>query len=121
MFITHGASGLRNFWHLKSIGMCLRGSRKIWNNEEILVNSLSSSSDISEAVSNINFWHLSAKILYTVEPKTATSPCVHFEALRDCGDNRSKYLFPANIGPGPCVTPFTFIFINSKIHGLIPL
>ena len=26
-----------------------------------------------------NFWHLSAKILYTVEPKTATSPCVHFE------------------------------------------
>ena len=30
-----------------------------------------------------NFWHLSAKILYTVEPavepKTVTSPCVHFE------------------------------------------
>ena len=26
-----------------------------------------------------NFWHLSAKILYTVEPKTATSPYVHFE------------------------------------------
>ena len=23
--------------------------------------------------------HLSAKILYTVEPKTATSPCVHFQ------------------------------------------
>ena len=26
-----------------------------------------------------NFWHLNAKILYTVEPKTATSTCVHFE------------------------------------------
>ena len=26
-----------------------------------------------------NFWHLSAKILHTVEPKSATSPCVHFE------------------------------------------
>ena len=26
-----------------------------------------------------DFWHLSAKILYTVEPKTATSPCVHFK------------------------------------------
>ena len=26
-----------------------------------------------------NFWHLSAKNLYTVEPKTATSPCVHFK------------------------------------------
>ena len=26
-----------------------------------------------------NFWHLSAKILYTVETKTATSPCVHFK------------------------------------------
>ena len=26
-----------------------------------------------------NFWHLSAKILYIVEPKTATSPCAHFK------------------------------------------
>ena len=33
----------------------------------------------SEASGVRNFWHLSAKILYTVEPKTATSPCVHFE------------------------------------------
>ena len=28
----------------------------------------------SEASGVRNFWHLSAKILYTVEPKTATSP-----------------------------------------------
>ena len=33
----------------------------------------------SEASGVRIFWHLSAKILYTVEPKTATSPCVHFE------------------------------------------
>ena len=35
-----------------------------------------------------NFWHLSAKILYTVEQKTATSPCVHFEVAA------SPSLFP---------------------------
>ena len=28
----------------------------------------------SEASGVCNFWHLGAKILYTVEPKTATSP-----------------------------------------------
>ena len=33
----------------------------------------------SEASGVRNFWHLSTKILYTVKPKTATSPCVHFE------------------------------------------
>ena len=33
-----------------------------------------------------NFWHLSAKILYTVEQKTAT--CVHFEV------GTSPSLFP---------------------------
>ena len=46
----------RKIFHslIKSFGMCLRGSRKIWNNEEILVNSLSTTSDRSEAVSNIN-------------------------------------------------------------------
>ena len=33
----------------------------------------------SEACGVHNFWHSCAKILYTVEPKTATSPCVHFE------------------------------------------
>ena len=33
----------------------------------------------SEASGVRNFWYLSAKILYTVEPKTATPPCVHFE------------------------------------------
>ena len=33
----------------------------------------------SEASGERNFWHLDVKILYTVEPKTATSPCVHFE------------------------------------------
>ena len=36
----------------------------------------------SEASGVRNFWdlwHLSAKILYTVKPKTATSSCVHFE------------------------------------------
>ena len=33
----------------------------------------------SEASGVRNFWHLSVKILHTVEPKTATSPCVHFE------------------------------------------
>ena len=33
----------------------------------------------SEASGVRIFWHLSAKILYTVEPKSAASPCVHFE------------------------------------------
>ena len=42
----------------------------------------------SEASGVRNFWHLSAKILYTVEPKTATSPCVHFEVAA------SPSLFP---------------------------
>ena len=37
-----------------------------------------------------NFWHLSAKILYTVEPKTATSPCVHFEVKKE---RRTSQLF----------------------------
>ena len=35
----------------------------------------------SEASGVRNFWHLSAKILYTVGPKTATSPFVHFEIV----------------------------------------
>ena len=39
---------------MKLVGMCLRGSRKIWNNEEFLVNSLSTSSSTSEVLSNIN-------------------------------------------------------------------
>ena len=64
----------------------------------------------SEASGVRNFWHLSAKILYTVEPKqpllhvsilrlrlhlrkkNITSPCIHFVSLWNCGDNRSKYL-----------------------------
>ena len=113
----------------------------------------------SEASGVRNFWHLSAKILYTVEPKTATSPCVHFEVAASPTEKNTSLLrvsifsrfdiveiidsntreiissatfawttdnfqallkgiflgsvfnlLLANIGPGPCVTPFTFIF-----------
>ena len=47
-----------------------------------------------------NFWHLSAKILYTVEPKTATSPCVHFEVAASPTEKKhhfSMYLFLATL------------------------
>ena len=35
-----------------------------------------------------NFWHLSAKILYTVELKTAFSPCVHFEVAASATEKK---------------------------------
>ena len=112
----------------------------------------------SEASGVRNFWHLSAKILYTVEPKT--SPCVHFEVAASPTEKNTSllgvsifsridiveiinsntreiissatfawtidnfqallkgifswvsfYLLLANIGPGPCVTPFTFMVV----------
>ena len=40
-----------------------------------------------------NFWHLSAKILYTVEPKTATSPCVYFEVAASPTEKSVLYPF----------------------------
>ena len=113
---------------------------------------------MSEASGVHNFWHLSAKILYTVEPKTATSTCVHFEVATSPTKKKPSllhvsilsrfeivdiigpstweiilsaillglqiisgafkghlllglffYLLLANIGPGPCVTPFKLI------------
>ena len=39
-----------------------------------------------------NFWHSSAKILYTVEPKTATSPCVHFEVAASPTEKKTSLL-----------------------------
>ena len=39
-----------------------------------------------------NFWHLSAKILYTVEPKTVTSPCVHFEVAASPTEKKTLIL-----------------------------
>ena len=39
-----------------------------------------------------DFWHLSAKILYTIEPKTATSPYVHFEVA--ASPTEKKHHFP---------------------------
>ena len=39
-----------------------------------------------------NFWHLNAKILYTVEPKTATSPCVHFEVATSPTEKKTSLL-----------------------------
>ena len=39
-----------------------------------------------------NFWHLSAKILYTVEPKIATSPCVHFEVAASPTEKKTSLL-----------------------------
>ena len=83
---------------------------------------------MSEACVLRNFWHLSAKILFTVEPKTATSPCVYFEVATSPTEVKHHfsvnpfwvllpsflgfvfYLLLENIGPGPCVTPFTFIW-----------
>ena len=41
-----------------------------------------------------NFWHLSAKILHTVEPKSATSPCVHFEVA--ASPTEKKHHFSMN-------------------------
>ena len=46
----------------------------------------------SEASGVRNFWHLSAKILYTVEPKTATSPCVHFEVAASPTEKKTSLL-----------------------------
>ena len=40
-----------------------------------------------------NFWHLSAKILNTVEPKTATSPCVYFEVAASPTEKSVLYPF----------------------------
>ena len=40
-----------------------------------------------------NFWHLSTKILYTVEPKTATSPCVHFEVAASPTKKNTSLLY----------------------------
>ena len=46
----------------------------------------------SEASGVPNFWHLSAKILYTVEPKTATSPCIHFEVAASPTEKKTSLL-----------------------------
>ena len=45
----------------------------------------------SEASGVRNFWHLSAKILYTVEPKKATSPCVHFEVAASSTEKKHHF------------------------------
>ena len=47
----------------------------------------------SEASGVCNFWHLSAKILYAVEPKTATSPCVHFELAASPSEKNTSLLY----------------------------
>ena len=45
-----------------------------------------------------NFWYLSAKILYTVEPKTATSPCVHFEVAASPMEKNTSLLHVSVLG-----------------------
>ena len=45
-----------------------------------------------------NFWYLRAKILYTVEPKTATSPCVHFEVAASPMEKNTSLLHVSVLG-----------------------
>ena len=66
---------------------------------------------MSEACVLRNFWHLSAKILYTVEPKTATSPCVYLEvAASPTGEKTSLFristLSSTTIFAWVCFLPF---------------